>query len=357
MAAADRLVTESRAIALEPLFMGAVGAAALREVVEGPASDESALQWVAVSCLPEEEGSWQLMFAQPGRSATPAPLPLELASELIEVMKEHWGGDIDRPVLLSRLERRHLASTFGRVLEGEATYFRRSNLNAIPVLGDRSLWWLCGASRLLTETEEFQLNDVMTQAESIVADRVQHGLGGYRPIAAVLASVDDRFHAAMLRARSPREINKVLSRSKDDTSLIRASVVPQSAGCRVDEKLIYDRICALTRTIGLEMGEAATVQIDSGGTLRTPCGLKHAWVELPSGPFGVMSRRVTASVVTSRDDFDVAVAEYVREEERLYRNVEYVIFLGHPVSQHVGHFQSVWSHLRSLHIDAMPSSS
>ena len=172
-----------------------------------------------MSCQPREIASWQGVKLEEWRSSDLEPVWLALPALVRETIERaisaptlgHGGSSFELLAIRDGQEISPLPVV--RVI-----YLRCSSMELPEPQGWVKIAWLCGASARLSKVEEARADGNLSQAERVVGDRVMHGLGGYRPVATILASIDDGSQRSMLLARSASGLAQFLEELNAENS-------------------------------------------------------------------------------------------------------------------------------------------
>ena len=280
------------ALEFGPIIYAAVAGATLREVITGSKKLPDKVVWVGMSCRPREIASWQGVKLEESQSSDFEPVWFALPAVV--------GETIERMISASRLG--HGESSFEplAIRDGEeivplpavsTIYLRCSSMDLPEPQGRVKIAWLCGASGRLSKMEEARADIAISHAERVVGDRVLHGLGGYRPVATILASIDDGFQRSMLLARSASGLSEFLEELSAESERLNNTE---------------------------EWAKSGTDPDLAGKTDEDTVALGHA----NTGVEGALVRQQEATVTTTRDQVFIS---YAHEDRKWLERLQVVL--------------------------------
>lgn len=198
-----------------PVLLTAISGALAREIHLSRSQLPGQVEWVAVSLRPLESASWlalEVGQVEGGDVSAPVPIPMEFPADYLQSLFPSGGAFGDKPAV-RRLRVSSLPSfSDSTVVQAVSILTRRSRLQ-LPVEKETlDLAWVMGSAAPLNGPDQAHADAALEKVESILTDRLNFGMGAYRPIASVLASVDDGFQEALLRAREVDGLPEFLDR-------------------------------------------------------------------------------------------------------------------------------------------------
>jgi hypothetical protein len=365
----DRLISAAEmhdvawhAVEFRRLIMTAVAGASLEEISTGTTRMPKRVLWVAMSCRPKESASWQaieLGDANPNRSE---PIPLAISEPLRKGIHE----------FVQRLEDQKLDSkvsfltplTLGHPIsmelipEADVVYVRCSPMRLPESVSPILVAWLVGASDQMEATEEARVDSGLAQAERIVGDRLLYGLGGYRPVASILASIDESFRHSMDTARSARGLSEFLELLETDgirpshqepEPLLRHEDVESTIATPFSDQEI--ETVARTKVEEYFGGSAQLIRVAKDGKLRTPFGEWHAWVEF-GGFSGFRTKAVLVSLCGNCQHVEHSIANYLATRSRP-GDVRLVLLLYGDEVKHQEYHEKTWNRVGGIWFGTM----
>lgn len=365
----DRLISAAEmhdvawhAVEFRRLIMTAVAGASLEEISTGTTRMPKRVLWVAMSCRPKESASWQaieLGDANPNRSE---PIPLAISEPLrkgiYEFVQRLEDQKLDSKVsFLTPLNLGHPIS-MELIPEADVVYVRCSPMRLPESVSPILVAWLVGASDQMEATEEARVDSGLAQAERIVGDRLLYGLGGYRPVASILASIDESFRHSMDTARSAKGLVEFLELLETDGAR-PSHAEPEliSKYDEIDSTIEYPfsdqeiETVAKAKVEELFGSPPLLVRVAKNGRLRTPFGEWHAWVEF-GGVIGFRTKTVLVSLCGDRDRVEYAIANYLATGSRP-SDVRLVILLHGAEAKNQDHHEKIWARVGGIRFGTM----
>lgn len=365
----DRLISAAEmhdvawhAVEFRRLIMTAVAGASLQEIATGTARMPKKVLWVAMSCRPKESASWQAIELGDANSGRSGSIPLAISEPLrngiqgfVQSLEEQ--KVIGQVVFLTPLNFGPPVS-MESIPEADAVYVRCSPMRLPDSLSPILVAWLVGASAELEATEEARVDSGLAQAERIVGDRLLYGLGGYRPVASILASIDESFRHSMDTARSARGLVEFLELLETDgvrpsyqepELIIKHDETDSTIGSPFTDQEIEN--IAKSKVEEFFGSPPVLVRVAKNGRLRTPFGEWHAWVEF-GGLIGFRTKTVLVALCGECDRVEQAIANYLATRSRP-EDVRLVILLYGAEAKHQEHHEKTWARVGGIRFGTM----
>jgi hypothetical protein len=365
----DRLISAAEthdvawhAVEFRRLIMTAVAAASLQEVATGTARMPKKVLWVAMSCRPKESASWQAIEMGDANSGRSGSIPLAISEPLRNGIQEFVQSleEIKVDGKVGFLTPLNLGPPISMesIPEADAVYVRCSPMRLPDSLSPILVAWLVGASDEMVATEEARVDSGLAQAERIVGDRLLFGLGGYRPVASILASIDESFRHSMDTARSARGLVEFLELLETDG--VRPShqepeptVKHDDIESTIGSPFTDQEIEKVVRTKVEEFfgRPPLLIRVGKNGRLRTPLGEWHAWVEF-GGLIGFRTKTVLVSLCGECERVEHAIANYLATRSRP-EDVRLVILLYGAEAKHQERHEKTWAGVGGIRFGIM----
>jgi len=356
---AERHELVSPSLQFGRVVLTAVATALLREVHSGTRGMPRKVIWIGMSCSPREASSWQATIpsAESTMDWEPVPfaVPERLKESIIEVLSpEPQDEGLGGGAMLSQLHLPRDAAAIPVLPVTFGLYFRRASIQLPEPYATNRAAWLVGVSELLVETEEGQADHSLMQAERIVGDRLVHGLGSYRPVASILASIDYGFRESLRSARGASglvQFLEQLDRPIDASvggKVAESLPVVEDRSPEVTEQLPFDND-AVRHSIqdALKLIYGATddnpqIKVVSQGRLKTPHGEWNGYAEFSRGLGGLRSTTVLVAVCGSRFEVDEALASYFSKAYTSKETVRLLVLLNGGEAAFLRQYTAAW---------------
>lgn len=345
------------------LLLTAISGALLREIIGARSTLPEGVVWIAVSCTPLEAASW---LAVDGRAD---PEALEGRSQPASFEPGFLGRVFgNAPDLIRPNRARPMLRDVSAEIGGSGTFLgcdralcRSSDLGVPLRQQTLSISWLVGVDRQLPGEAQARLDGLLGRTESILADRLNFGIGNYKPIAAALASVDDEFHLALLRAREADGLADVLDsliagtyEARDqrnrpgDTApgedAEQPGPPPELSAATVRQ--------AIVATFGVDPS-SVLLYMDEDEPVASKFGWWTALAEIPYGLARLRTRTVLVQACATEIDVHSALARYLEESERQSSALTLMVFCSSHPAGRVGRYSEVWRAVGSVYFHDM----
>lgn len=331
----------------DSLLLAAVSSALLREGVAALDEYSGVIGWVALSCRPEEPASW--MASEPAATSgldgaailRPAELPPDYLEKVI--------GTGDGTVQLSAV-----AKPPAPLGEVDYVYKREWQLTGLAGTRTTHACWLVGSTTSIEGPLASAIDGILSQSERLVGDRLTFGIGGYRPIATVLAAVDDEFQHALLRAREVDGLAEFFARLDDGGAAAQIDI-PQEAQVTeapaigdVDADSVRDLIAERYQVGAKQM----RLYLEVSSYVTTDFGRWHGLAEVSAGLGGMRTRRVLIQVVTDAIGVHRALGRYFALAGRA-RHADLAILCVGLEPSDVEALSSAWHDTNAVYLDVL----
>jgi len=361
--AAERHDVAWHSVEFRRLIMTAVAGASLQEVATGTARMPKKVQWVAMSCRPKESASWQVIEVEDPQSGRSGSIPFAISEplrdgiqEFVQSLEEKAGGIVGFLTPLKLGPPIQMES----VPETNAVYVRCSPMQLPDSPSTILVAWLVGASDEMEATEEARVDSCLAQAERIVGDRLLYGLGGYRPVASILASIDESFRHSMETARSARglveflellETDGVRTAHQEPEVIVMHDEMDSAVGFPFTEQDIEGVARKMVEELFGQIRSPLLVRVAKNGRLRTPFGEWHALVEF-GGLIGFRTKTLLVSLCGMCDPVERAIANYLATGSRS-EDVRLAILLYGAEAKHQERHKNTWAKFGGIRFDIM----
>lgn len=353
----ERLDLKVPRVQSQALLLTAIAAAFVREIAALRFRIPNSVNWVATSCRPLEPASWLGVddLSVAGEVGEVIPQPLTLPKDFLDIT---FGADPGRSGQSGRL-----TAVRGVVNAGEgippygALYGRRSVISVINQDDDVEVTWLLGASSALDASQQAQVEAAMDKVDALVADRLSFGMGSYRPIAAIMASVDDGFQDALLRAREVDGLPGFLSRLAEGTigsgGFDAAATVPSEAETDQPEvATVSADLLLLEITQAFDVAaEQVQLHYSAAGPVSDANGSWSAVAEIPTGMGGLRTRTAYVQVCRSELDIHRSLRCFFASSRIGTRRL--LLLLDHEMHRQFPVLSDAWRSFQGVHIERL----
>ncbi len=318
---AEKHELASPSIEFGPIILTAVASAALRELHSGTRGMPKKVAWTAMSCRPHEASSWQATLLGEEPIPDREPVPFTIPEHVTKAVVGSTGQAVNEPegsmLTLLPLPGNSNIEVLPPII---SLYLRRTVMELPEPHGTIRAAWLLGTKERLTETEEGQADSTLMQAERIIGDRLLHGLGSYKPVTTVLASIDDGFRESLRSARAATGLVQFLEDLEESNSTFQntdpedldpdeAPLDSASTQINFSPELLRNCVRATLEALYGNLDRDAQIKVATEGHLRTNHGDWHAFAEFDSG--FMRSKTVLVEVCATRAETEQAISKYM----------------------------------------------